>query len=62
MTSRPARLTAVGDPEPDPTPSRSTRAVEITDTGSLGLRDIFDIDLTEPPPNLPIETASSRIR
>ena len=32
MTSRPARLTAVGEPEPDPTPSRSTRAVEITDT------------------------------
>jgi hypothetical protein len=51
MTSRPARLTAVGEPEPDPTPSRSIRAVEIT-----------DIDLTEPPPNLPIETASSRIR
>jgi DNA-binding transcriptional ArsR family regulator len=42
--------------------SRSTRAVEITDAGSEGLRDTFDIDLTEAPPNLPIETTSSRIR
>jgi hypothetical protein len=42
-------------------PSRSTRAVEITAAGLLGLRDTFDIDLTEPPSNLPIETAGSRI-
>lgn len=42
--------------------SRSTRAVEITDAGSEGLRDAFDIDLTEAPPNLPIQTTSSRIR
>ena len=61
MTSRPARLTAVASLNRI-RPSRSPRAVEITDTGSLGLRDTFDIDLTEPPPDLPIETASSRIR
>ena len=43
-------------------PSRSSRAVEITDAGSQGLRHTFDIDLAEPPPNLPIPTVSSRIR
>jgi hypothetical protein len=42
--------------------SRSTPAVEITDAGSEGLRDTFDIDLTPAPPNLPIQTTSSRIR
>jgi hypothetical protein len=42
--------------------SRSTRAVEITDAGSEGLRHTFDIDLIEPAPNLPIQTTSSRIR